>query len=217
MIRTGLASISIATLVACGGGGGGGASTTPAGTGPTTTAPAGDAAKLWAAVMKPGATFVFDDTIEGAEFEQTVTVVEATVAEVQDVEGGKAIVLAWRENESEMEVSNMPEVVVVTGSEVTFYYDLSDFTARSAENALVFPATTEPVQLPGGLYIERAAMMPGTEDDPERCYGVGPEEGAPDCEDVCFAQLCVDPNLGLTGGEGLWWPDYGVYQRKDLR
>jgi hypothetical protein len=207
MMRTGLLLASIATFVACGGGGTD-KTTTPDGTGGGAAAATGAFAQ-WAAVMKPGATFTFtDEEIAGEE----MTVVEAKVAEVRDVAGGgKAIILAWTENGSPMEVSNMPEVIVLTASNVTIYGDVAAFEQNDAGSALVFPAAAEPVKLPGGLYIDKANLMPGYEDDKELCYGWGPEEGAPDCEDVCFAQLCVDPEAGLTGGEGMWWPGYSMF------
>lgn len=212
MMRMGLGLLSIATFVAFGGASGvacGGASgkptTRPDDTGGGTATPTGPAFTQWGAVMKVGATWTFDNSDIAAD---DVTVVEAKVAEVRDVPGGKAIVLAWTENGSPMEVSNMPEVVVVTDANVTIYGDVAAFEQNDAESALVFPAAAEPVKLAGGLYIEKANLMPGFEDDQELCYGWGPEDDAEDCADVCYAHICVDPAAGLTGGDGMWWPNY---------
>jgi hypothetical protein len=208
MTRMGLALLSIATatFVACGGGAD--KSTTPDNTGGGTATPTGPAFTQWGAVMKVGATWTFDNS-EIAQ--DDVTVVEAKVAEVRDVPGGKAIVLDWSENGSPMEVSNMPEVIVVTEANVTIYGDVAAFEQNDAESALVFPAATEPVKLPNGHYIEKANLMPGFEDDKELCYGWGPTDDAEECPDVCFAHICVDPEAGLTGGDGTWWPGYAPF------
>ena len=210
MMRMGLVLLSIATFVACGGGADKG--TTPPGNGGGTATPTTGAFKQWGKLLTVGASWTFDDKMEDLP-DQDVNVITATVAEVRDVEGGgKAIILAWTENGAPMEVSNMPEVIVLTDANVTIYGDKGAFEQGDAESALVFPAAPEPVKLDGGLYIDKAMLMPGYEDDPGLCYGYGPEEGADDCEDVCFAQLCVDPEVGLTGGEGTWWPNYGAFQ-----
>jgi hypothetical protein len=211
MMRMGLVLLSIgtATFVACGGGGDKGTTAPDNGGGAAT--PTTGAFKQWGKLLTVGASWTFDDRIEELP-DQDVNVVTATVAEVRDVAGGKAIILGWTENGAPMEASSMPEVIVVTDASVTFYGDKDSFEQNDAETALVFPAAPEPAKLDGGLYIDKAMLMPGYEDDPGLCYGYGPEEGADDCEDVCFSQLCVDPDVGLTGGEGTWWPNYGAFQ-----
>jgi hypothetical protein len=201
-----LLATAAATFVACGGGGSGTSTSMPDNSGGT-AAPTGPAFTQWGKLLVVGASWTFDDTIEEMP-DREVTVVEAKVAEVRDVAGGKAIIIDWTVGGEPMEVTNMPEVVVVTDANVTLYGDKGDFESSNAEGALVFPAAAEPAKLPGGLFIEKANLMPGFEDDKELCYGWGPEEGDEDCEDVCFAQICVDPEVGLTGGDGMWWPGY---------
>ena len=196
-----LATALILAAAACGG-----ASPTPAPT-PSpepTPAPSSDAASLWAAVLQPGATFTFDDAVPGTPMADDPTTVVATVSHVEDTPDGRVAHLAWTENDDPMEGSAMPTRITVGADAVTLQYGDDD------GDALRFPATAAPAKLDGGLYID-----PGPAG--ELCYGIGPEDDAEECEDVCFAQLCVHPTHGLTGGEGRWWPSFGVFQRVDLR
>lgn len=213
MMRTTLLASTLA-LAACGSG----ATTAPAPEDPAgggAAATAGTAVELWAAVMKPGAVFTFDDTINGGPFAENPTTVVATVTEVQDVEGGRAAFIAWTENGEPMEVTSIPQVIVVTSSAVTFYDSPEAFASRDPE-ASAYPAAAEPIKLPDGLYIDPSSLVPGVDTGGELCYGWGPAEGDEEpCEDTCFAQLCVDPELGLTGGEGRWWPSYAAFATRD--
>lgn len=43
------------------------------------------------------------------------------------------------------------------------------------------------------------------------CYGEGPPPDAPDCEDVCFAELCVSDRAGLVEIGGQWAPEAGAF------
>ena len=204
MLRAGLLVLLLAA--ACGG------SSAPAtmpdnrgGDPPATPA----AVAQWAAVMTPGAVFTFDDYIEdGPVSREEATVVVATVAEVKEVEGGRAAVIDWTVNGEPLDWASLPVVVLVDAAGVTFYTDRDAFEARDPE-ATRFPAS--PGTAPGGIYVEPGyAGLEG-----ELCYGVGPEDDAPECEDVCFAHLCVHPTEGITGGEGLWWPNYVGFRRRE--
>lgn len=201
-MRAGLL-IPLVSLAACGGG----AASTPQSTTPPTPA-AVSAVDFWAAVMKPGAVFTFDDEMEDSGLE--VSTMTATVTAVEDVDGGRAVILAWTEDGAPYEVSSLPGVIVVGDAGVTFYRDRDAMVAR--EDPLTFPAVAAPAKLPGGLYIDDGVIF----GEGELCYGEGPEEGAGECEDTCYAHLCVHPTHGLTGGEGTWWPDYMVFHRSDL-
>lgn len=217
MIRFVASGAAILAVIACGGTG------TP--TAAPETAPAPSAVALphdagsgapeagggqaWAAVMKPGATFTFDNRLEDPDIEYDAITVAATVIEVEDVEGGRAIVLDWSENGRPMRGGGLPGVILVGSTDVTFYEDRDGFAARDPD-AATYPFATVVGGLPEGRYIERRA-------DGELCYGIGPDDDAGDCEDVCYAHLCVHPTHGLTGGEGLWWPDYTSFERTDLR
>ncbi|MEZ4365564.1 MAG: hypothetical protein R2939_04665 [Kofleriaceae bacterium] len=56
-------------------------------------------------------------------------------------------------------------------------------------------------QGPGGLVVE-ASSRAG-----ELCFTDGPAPNAGECEDVCFASLCVTPGHGITQVDGHWAPD----------
>jgi hypothetical protein len=199
MKKSGLLVIGLA---ACGG-----KTTTP-----TTTAPPAvtgmAAAELWAPVMKPGAIFSFNDRMPDGPTPEEFTTVEATVAGVADVPGGKVATLTWTQNGEPLEVSNLPRAIVVTDTAVRFSAE-----AAGEEGDPAWPATTATLDDDRGdhaLYIHDGQLAG------ERCYGMGPGSGSGECEDVCFFEVCVHPKHGLTGGSGTWWPDFGVFQRRDL-
>jgi hypothetical protein len=201
MKKTGLLLLSLAA--ACGP-----AATTTTGTGNTGGggATGGGATELWAAVLKPGATFGFRDSVGGED----VISVDATVKDVTDVDGGKAATIAWSFNGEPEESSSLPKVIVVTATGVRFQGDL-----RGEPGELAWPASLPPFEedKDGGnwqLYIHDGALKG------EVCYGEGPGKNAGECEDVCFAELCVHPTHGLTGGSGTWWPNMSEYIRRDL-
>ncbi|KAB2896541.1 MAG: hypothetical protein F9K40_14300 [Kofleriaceae bacterium] len=166
------------------------------------------AAELWAPVMKPGAIFTFNDRMPDGPTPEEFNTVEATVDEVKEIEGGKVAMLSWTIDGEPLEASNLPRAIFVTASGVRFQ---SDLTGEPTEDQ--WPATTATADLDKGdysLYIHDGQLAG------ERCYGLGPAKDAGECEDVCFAEVCVHPKHGLTGGSGTWWPDFGEFQRRDL-
>jgi hypothetical protein len=188
--------LSMGLAAACGG-----KATTPTS---TTTPPPADgmpAAELWAPVMSPGALFTFTDRVH---------TVEAKVDEVKDAggDGGKVAMLSWTLNGEPLEMSNLPRAIFVTSAGVRFQ---SDLTGEPSEDQ--WPATAAVVDLDKGdyaLYIHDGQL------GGEKCYGMGPGKDAGECEDVCYVEVCVHPKHGLTGGSGTWWPDFGIFQRRDL-
>jgi len=207
MTRPRLFAAALATLAACGGAAP--ATTTPAGPTGGEDQGAGTAVALWAAVMKPGASFAFDAHLgEGPPTEEEPVLVQATVTEVREVDGGRAAFLAWTANDEPLAATNMPVVIVVATTGVSFFYSAEDFAEPYP--ALTFPPAAAPTKLPDGTFIDPApGGLAG-----ELCYGYGPADDAEECEDVCFSQLCVHPTHGLTGGEGKWWPsDYPFVRR----
>ena len=198
----------VLVVVAACGGAPAAPSTAPSPPPPPSPPEASGAAALWAAVLAPGATFRFDDAVPDTPLAEDPTPVVATVTRVEDTPEGRAIHLTWTERDEPLEGSGLPAIIVVGDDAVTFHDGPDD------EEPLRFPATGAPAKLPGGLYVD-AGVNPALTG--ELCYGIGPEDDAPECEDVCFAQLCVHPTHGLTGGEGRWWPEWTVFQRSDLR
>jgi hypothetical protein len=185
------------------------AATTTTGTGAGTGAPpagGGGAVELWAAVMKPGATFGFRDQIGAGD---DAIPVDATVKDVTDVDGGKSATIEWSFDGEPDESSNLPKVIVVSATNVRFQGDL-----MGEPGELTWPASLPPFEEEKEgdwqIYIHDGALKG------EVCYGEGPGKNAGDCEDVCFAELCVHPTHGLTGGSGKWWPNWSEYVRRDL-
>jgi hypothetical protein len=201
MKKTGLLLLSLAA--ACGP-----ATKTTTTTGTGTEPAGGGAVELWAAVMKPGATFGFRDKIGAGE---DAISVDATVKEVTDVEGGKAAKIEWSLNGAPDDGStNLPKVIVVTATNVRFQGDL-----MGEPGELEWPSSMPPFELDHDegdwqTYIHDGPMKG------EVCYGEGPGSKSGECEDVCFAELCVHPTHGLTGGSGKWWPNWSEYVRRDL-
>jgi hypothetical protein len=178
-------------VVACGGGGG---TTKPPVTNTGGLPPKTSAVDPWQAVTL-GATFTFTtDTDDSAADVITLT---ATVVRVAPADGGRVIQLEWVENGRPLDAGGPPRTFTVTRDKVRF-----------DDEGLEFPLARE----------DRAAdgREVGVHDDGTVCYTSGPGEGAGDCPDVCFADLCVDPQLGLVSGAGLWWPGYAPFRRSDL-
>lgn len=166
----------------------------------------GEAAALWAGVMKPGAIFSFNDRLMEDGTPEEFTTVEGTVVDVRDIEGGKVALIHWTVDGEEMS-GGLPGAIFVTTAGVRF-----ETTLEANTNNLVWPASvaaSSSSREDYALYIED---RPGG----EKCYGEGPLANADECEDVCFAELCVKPDHGLMGGGGTWWPNYTVYQRRDF-
>jgi hypothetical protein len=204
MKKTGLLLLSLAA--ACGP-----AATTTTGTGNTGgggTTGDDSAVPLWAAVMKPGATFGFRDRIGAGE---DAISVDATVKDVADVNGEKTATIAWSlDGAPDDGATNLPRVIVVSAVNVRFQGDL-----MGEPGELTWPSSRPPYEedKDGGdwqLYIHDGALKG------EVCYGEGPGKNSGECEDVCFAELCVHPTHGLTGGSGKWWPNWSEYVRRDL-
>jgi hypothetical protein len=182
------------------------AKTAPTTTETPTTTTTGGAVELWAAVMKPGATFGFRDSVGGED----ASTVDATVKEVTDVAGGKAATIEWlTDGDAGHGLSGLPGAIIVTATSVHFQDEL---TGEPGE--LTWPAAARPPfeeEKDGYQLYLHDGQLKG-----EVCYGEGPGKDAGECEDVCFAELCVHPTHGLTGGGGTWWPDYSEYIRRDL-
>jgi hypothetical protein len=205
-------ALLLISLAACGGKttttpttGGGGASGGGGGGGATDMT----AAELWAPVMKQGAIFTFTDRIPEGPTPEEFTTVEATVSSVSDVPGGKSITLAWTINgDGEETFLSLPPTIIVTDREVRFP---SEVDGKPTDNT--WPATTAVVDVEQEeltAYIHEGGLAG------ERCYGLGPPKDAGECGDVCYTELCVHPKHGITGGSGLWWPDFSMFHRRDL-
>ncbi len=205
-----------AALGACSTGGGGRAQDRAHPVTPATEDGAGvvmlhgpSAAELWATVLQPGASYVFDELVDGAPATDQPVTMTVTVTEVQGVDGSRVAFLAWSEDGEPYEFQTLPAVIVVGGAGVGFYATAEAFAARDPA-ALWYPPAAVPIQLPDGRYIEAGEGSGGD----ELCYGVGPTADAGACADVCFAQLCVDRTRGLTRGDGTWWPNWTSYVRR---
>lgn len=61
-----------------------------------------------------------------------------------------------------------------------------------------------------GLYatVWRGPAPPG---ETVVCYGEGPPPDAPDCEDICFSELCIAERGGVVQLSGRWAPEGDVY------
>ena len=72
--------------------------------------------------------------------------------------------------------------------------------------APTFPAGTDKTLRDGSYDVVT------TNPDGTLCYGWEPGPDAGDCEDVCFADLCVAPGQGIVSGSGNWWPNAEMYR-----
>lgn len=180
----------------------GGKSSSPT-TGNTGGGGGGGVPPLWAEVMVEGATFTLDNQLDAAAAEMDPAEGITVVARVEKVvtEGDATIAtIAWTENGAPLALS-LPRHVKVSPAGVWFSGD-GTFAA----------APTYPIDAPDGdtgLYVSRSGP------DGSVCYGEGPEPGAGDCEDVCFAELCVRAGAGITGGAGTWWPNYEMFHQSE--
>jgi hypothetical protein len=186
------ARFAFVVLAACGGGG---TSKPPVGNTGTPPAPAATV-DPWQAITE-GATFTFTSDGGGGAGSDAVTLT-ATVAKVETTGDGRIIHVEWVENGRPLEVGGPPGTFTIAGD-----------TIRFVDEGIEFPLAREHHGADG--------REVSVHDDGTVCYTDGPAEGAGDCPDVCFADLCVDPNVGLLGGAGLWWPGYAAFQRSDLR
>ncbi len=194
------------TIAACGGKAG---APPPANSGGAGGLPAA-ALEAWAGAMHAGQVFAFREDIDpSADVKAGEAMsIEATVTEVTEVGDARLISLRWT-MDGESAGNGLPGAILVGPRGVKFGSDRADVEASPAD-APTWPAAVAAADLPDGHYIHAGALAG------ELCYGEGPTPDAGDCEDVCFAELCVHPRHGLTGGSGTWWPNYGIFIRSDL-
>lgn len=153
----------------------------------------------WAPVMVEGAVFKLDNRdLEGAGDPAERTTVVATVTKVTRDADGATAELTWVDGAGDALALSLPTLIRVSGDNVWFG---QAGEALDGDSAVSFPK-------PGG---EERAGLYTQERDGVFCYGEGPGPDAGECEDVCFAELCVSAKGGIVQGAGTWWPNYEVY------
>jgi len=201
------ALLAASIAIACGG--------KPAPSAPSNTgggAGSAGAPAPWTAVMRTGATFAFDDRLGDEWGDGKPTPLTASVTDVRQDGDAWIATIAWRlgDQGAPDATSDLPRSIVVAPRGVWFPAEAPASVATLGEPT--FPLTGPArVERDGRTDYVEPGRLPG-----EICYGVGPAGEADECEDVCFSELCVHPAHGLTGGAGLWWPDYAVFSRPDL-
>lgn len=148
---------------------------------------------------KPGADPWMSVT-QGATFTVTNSdgyALLATVAKVEPTADGRKIELAWSAEGKPLDLAP-PSTFTITKDRIRF--DSED---------LDFPLATADHQADGReVTIDPNGSV---------CYTSGPGDGAGECEDVCFAELCVNAKFGVMGGAGTWWPNYVDFSRNDVK
>jgi hypothetical protein len=154
--------------------------------GNTGSAPATGELDPWAA-FTTGATFTLERESDHLALTARVTAV--------DVRGEqREIRLAWDEAGTPSQSGPFSRVTV------------SPTRVRFDDLDVEFPLATEG-RAPNGRSVVRHGDTV--------CYEDGPPDDAGDCPDVCFALVCVDRELGLVSGSGLWWPGYEPFELRE--
>lgn len=199
-----LASLSLVLIAAaaCGG------KSKPATTGNTSTAGGGGGGvpAEWSAVLVDGATFTLDNQAGDPPAEDPFTV-HATVAHVE--KAGDAVVaeLRWTDDGGEeLAATGLPQQIKVSPAGVWFWSGGDELDAVFG-GPPTFPAGADKTHRDG--YYDTVTRA----DDGTVCYGWEPDENAGDCEDVCFASLCISAKDGIVSGEGSWWPNMEIFHK----
>jgi len=190
--------LSLALVVALAACGGSTKAAPTANAGGTAVAPVAVPAP-WARVLVEGAVFkLANDRPDRAAGDEAAVTITGTVRDVQTQGDATSATIAWTRADGSP-VSGPPTRVKVSPAGVWFDND------GSLEATPTFPA--------GAVETERAGYQNYARvDGAAVCYGEGPGPDAPDCEDVCFAELCVSADHGIVAGSGTWWPNYELYE-----
>lgn len=174
-----------AMLAACGGAGAATPATTP------DNQEASPVGSPWDAVFTVGATSTLYAEHAGAATIETTAVRQLAGFEVAE--------LSWSHQ------GEVPTRIVRAADGVQIYSDADDEALEAmVPDSWWFPDHV--VDGPNGDLVE-AGQRPG-----ELCFEEGPADDAGDCEDVCFARMCIVPGVGITQVSGRWAPDWELFE-----
>jgi hypothetical protein len=142
----------------------------------------------WIAVTQ-GATFTVTNSDGFA--------ITATVAKVEPTADGRKIEIAWSAEGKPLDFAP-PSTFTIAKDRIRFDSEDIDFPLATADHQADGREVT----------IDPAGSV---------CYTSGPGDGAGECDDVCFAELCVNAKFGVMGGAGTWWPNYVDFSRNDVK
>jgi hypothetical protein len=179
-----------------------------------TTQPAATAS-VWAAVMQPGGKWTMEsEEIEGMEG----SALHAETVDVQEVDGRKIISLKWShtaEGETTELEGGAPNRIIVGKDGVWIYFGGD---AESDAAALATPAKyPEPVaeRVDAEGFYSHVTVVDG---ELTACFGEGPPpDSEAECEDVCFAEMCIGEKSGIVAVDGTWAPDYMMFSEPGYR
>jgi len=183
----------------------------------------------WSVLVQPRMRWVLHDTFP----ETAARVVVVETYDVHQVAGAQVARLRWTAKETERAKARGKDK---DGSDIGSQdgpcfthlavnprglYILRDEEGDTAIATQVQgkPSRSEPpraykgTQKNEGRYLSIYAQVDG----PIICIGNGPEPGAGECDDVCFAEMCFSPTKGVVQISGTAAPDYGVYEQKGFK
>jgi len=169
---------------------------------------------FWSILVKPNAKWILKDTTSKAKDKDRDKVVVET-HDVRTVGSARVARLTWthvtRDDRSPLDQCGFgcPRRVAVTSAGVYFLdEDASD--AQILKRVQRSPDRSEPPRPYKGTKKNQGRYL--TFDGARACIGEGPIPGeASDCEDTCFAEVCVSAKDGVVELSGTWAPDYGIF------
>jgi hypothetical protein len=165
--------------------------------------------RFWDVLESKGARWELNDAVgEGGDK------LIVTVASVESKGDHVIVELKWTHiyegGESE---SNGPQRLAISPRGIWLIDGMEDAELAAALRApAVFaepPVEIDDMTREDGKYVR----VDTRGDEKVVCLGEGPAPGAGECEDVCYAEMCVAEKSGIVGVEGLWAPNYGMYEQ----
>ncbi len=141
--------------------------------------------------------------------------VEVTTVASQTLAGQTTLKLMFTQDGQG--VAQAPSLVVL-GPDTLHLLDASLVDADPADLADALSAPSpwprqavplRPQSRADGLY---ASVWRGPE-EVVVCYGEGPPPDAPECEDVCFSEMCISSAAGVVELSGQWAPNADTFRR----
>ena len=197
-----LVSLVVLAAAACGGSSRPPVAANSGGTVTTRGVPA-----AWAEVLVEGARFQLDNRSPDESQAGESFVVVAHVDKVTTVGDATRAELRWTDAADGPVMSGgLPLLIQVSPAGVWFASSNDGADDAFFAAAPTFPAGTDKTLRDGSYDVVT------TNPDGTLCYGWEPGPDAGDCEDVCFADLCVAPGQGIVSGSGNWWPNAEMYR-----
>jgi hypothetical protein len=165
---------------------------------------------FWRVLVKPNAKWVLP--YRWAKENKEVSPVVVETYDVRKV--GSADVARLRFNEGSEKLDSVPYTQFAVTDAGLYIFSAAEDDAAIAQALKGKPSRSDPPKAYMGTKKNhgRYLRIDDSPSGPIACLGEGPEPGAPDCEDVCYGEVCVSPDGGVVRIEGTWAPNSELYE-----